>query len=229
MVWKSRKVKKAAIERFRTTWLLMGFVATLAFVFMAFEWSEYDVVVDTSLALRDVEFEEEIELLRMYDQPAPPPEPEPVSHTEVLAIVENTAEVTEGTIESSEETNRGVEVRYLPPVVEEPEVVEDIIHVSVEQMPEFPGGQAALFQFLGKNMKYPQVCQEEGIQGRVIVQFVVDRDGSITHPEVVRGVHPLLDKEALRVIGMMPKWKPGMQQLTAVRVKYTVPVNFRLQ
>ncbi len=224
-----KKSKKAAMERFRTTWLLMGFVATLAFVFMAFEWSQYDMVVDTSLALRDVEFEEEIELLRMYDQPAPPPEPEPVTHTEVLAIVENTADVPEGTVESSEETDRGVEFRYLPPVVEEPEVIEDIIHVSVEQRPEFPGGQAALFQFLNKHMKYPQVCQESDIQGRVIVQFVVDKDGSITDPEVVRSVHPLLDTEALRVIRMMPKWKPGMQQFTPVRVKYTVPVIFRLQ
>ncbi len=224
-----KKSKKAAMERFRTTWLLMGFVATLAFVFMAFEWSQYDMVVDTSLALRDVEFEEEIELLRMYDQPAPPPEPEPVTYTEVLAIVENTADVPEGTVESSEETDRGVEFRYLPPVVEEPEVIEDIIHVSVEQMPEFPGGQAALFQFLNKHMKYPQVCQESDIQGRVIVQFVVDKDGSITNPEVVRSVHPLLDTEALRVIRMMPKWKQGMQQFTPVRVKYTVPVIFRLQ
>ena len=84
-------------------------------------------------------------------------------------------------------------------------------------------------KFLGKNIKYPTISQENGVQGRVIVQFVVNRDGSIVDPVVVRGVDPYLDKEALRVISMMPKWKPGKQRGKAVRVKYTVPVMFRLQ
>ena len=84
-------------------------------------------------------------------------------------------------------------------------------------------------KFLGKNIKYPTISQENGVQGRVIVQFVVNRDGSIVDPVVVRGVDPYLDKEALRVIASMPKWKPGKQRGKEVRVKYTVPVTFRLQ
>jgi protein TonB len=96
-------------------------------------------------------------------------------------------------------------------------------------MPEFPGGQAECMKWLAKNMKYPQISQENGVQGRVIVQFVVNSDGSIVDATVVRGVDPYLDKEALRVIGMMPKWKPGMQRGKAVRVKFTLPVMFRLQ
>ena len=83
--------------------------------------------------------------------------------------------------------------------------------------------------WLGKNVNYPATAQEKGIQGRVIIQFVVERDGSITEPKVVRGVDPDLDKEALRVISIMPNWKPGMQKGKAVRVKYTLPVAYRLQ
>ena len=109
------------------------------------------------------------------------------------------------------------------------EVEEDVIHVSVEVMPEFPGGSAELLKYLSTHIKYPTMSQEMGSQGRVIVQFVVDKDGSITNPTVVRGVDAYLDKEAIRVISGMPKWKPGVQNGKKVRVKYTVPVVFRLQ
>ena len=123
-----------------------------------------------------------------------------------------------------------VEIKYRPVVVEtENEPVEDEILVTAEKMPEFPGGNGALLQYLNKNIKYPVVPQEQGIQGRVIIQFVVDKDGTITDPVVVRSVDPYLDKEALRVIKAMPKWKPGIQGARSVRVKYTVPVTFRLQ
>ena len=97
-------------------------------------------------------------------------------------------------------------------------------------MPEFPGGQQALFKYLGDNVKYPVIAQENGIQGRVICQFVVNKDGSIVDIEVVRsGGDPSLDKEAIRVIKSMPKWKPGKQRGKPVRVKFTLPVNFKLQ
>ena len=115
--------------------------------------------------------------------------------------------------------------RKLKKFMEEQEIFE-----VVEQMPEFPnGGLQGLMQFLSKNIKYPTIAQENGTQGRVTVQFVVNKDGSIVDAKVIRGVDPYLDKEALRVIGAMPKWKPGMQRGKPVRVKYTVPVMFRLQ
>ena len=118
----------------------------------------------------------------------------------------------------------------MPVEVEEEEPEEQTIFEVVEQMPEFPnGGMAGLMQFLSKNIKYPTIAQENGTQGRVTVQFVVNKDGSIVDAKVLRGVDPYLDKEALRVIGTMPKWKPGMQRGKPVRVKYTVPVMFRLQ
>ena len=112
-----------------------------------------------------------------------------------------------------------------PPKHEEESKVFDI----VEQMPSFPGGQAALFEFLSKNIRYPVVAEENGIQGRVIVTFVVERDGSITDVRVVKPVDPSLDKEAVRVTKSMPHWNPGMQNGGPVRVKFTLPVTFRLQ
>ena len=118
--------------------------------------------------------------------------------------------------------------QYLEEVVVEEEPEEEAPFMVVEDMPEFPGGQAALLDYLRKNIKYPRLSQENGVQGRVLVQFVVNKDGSIVDPEVVKSVDPLLDKEALRVISTMPKWKPGSQRGKPVRVRYTVPVNFRL-
>lgn len=115
-----------------------------------------------------------------------------------------------------------------PPPAPKPEVATKVFDV-VEEMPSFPGGQAALMSFLSSNIKYPVVAQENGVQGRVIVGFVVERDGSITDVKVMRSVDPSLDREAQRVVKAMPRWKPGKQNGSAVRVKYTVPVVFRLQ
>ena len=115
-------------------------------------------------------------------------------------------------------------------VEEKHEVVEDTkVFTSVEQMPQFPGGQVALMKYLSENIHYPVVAQENGVQGRVVVAFVVERDGSISDVHVARGVDPSLDKEAVRVVKSMPKWQPGKQNGSAVRVKFNVPVAFRLQ
>ena len=103
------------------------------------------------------------------------------------------------------------------------------VYDVVEEMPQFPGGPSALFEYLSKNVKYPVVAEENGVQGRVIVTFVVERDGSITDVRVVKSVDPSLDKEAQRVLRSMPRWIPGKQNGSAVRVKYTVPVTFKLQ
>ncbi|MBR5061377.1 MAG: M56 family metallopeptidase [Prevotella sp.] len=100
---------------------------------------------------------------------------------------------------------------------------------NVEQMPEYPGGQEELMKFLQTNVKYPKEATDKGIQGRVLVQFIVKSDGSISDAKVVREAHPLLDAEALRVVKSMPKWKPGMQSGKIVNVKYVIPVTFRLQ
>ena len=115
-----------------------------------------------------------------------------------------------------------------PPPAPKPEVSTKVFDV-VEEMPSFPGGQGALMSYLASNIKYPVVAQENGVHGRVIVSFVVERDGSISDVRVARSVDPSLDREAQRVVKSMPRWKPGKQNGSAVRVKYTVPVVFRLQ
>ena len=109
-----------------------------------------------------------------------------------------------------------------------PKEEENKVFDVVEQMPSFPGGQAALMNYLNSNIKYPVIAEENGIQGRVVVQFVVGKDGSISNVHVVKSVDPSLDKEAMRVVSSMPKWIPGKQNGSAVRVKYTLPVTFRL-
>ena len=129
---------------------------------------------------------------------------------------------------STEDNVEWVDIDDYDVVTVEPEPEEEEIFMVVEDQPEFPGGTAALLEYLRKNIKYPAICRENNIQGRVLVTFIVNKDGAIVEPEVVKSVNPSLDKEALRVISQMPNWKPGSQRGKPVRVKYTVPVNFRL-
>lgn len=228
---KVKKSPKANLETKKLTWRLLGFVAVLALMFVSFEWSTYDKKIDTSGQVQDIIAEEEIIPIteQQTTPPPPPPEPEVQKVEEVLKIVEDDVEVADVQLASSEDTNEAVEIKEVAPVVVEEEVVEEEIFQVVEEMPSFPGGMGELMKYLGSNIKYPPVAQENGIQGRVIIQFVVEKDGSVANPQVVKGVDPSLDKEALRVVKSMPKWNPGKQRGKAVRVKYTVPVTFRLQ
>ena len=207
------------------------YLLVMAVMFVAFEWSERDIKIDTSQAVADVVFEQEVEIpiTEQPEQVTPPPPVAPPTVAETLTIVDDDMDIEETDIASSEETGEAVEIKYVPVEVEEEEPVEEEIFEVVEEMPSFPGGQAALMQYLGKNIKYPTIAQENGTQGRVVCQFVVNRDGSIVDVKVIRGVDPYLDKEAVRVISSMPKWQPGKQRGKPVRVKYTVPVMFRLQ
>ncbi|MBQ8100678.1 MAG: energy transducer TonB [Paludibacteraceae bacterium] len=223
-----KKSQKASLEDKKLTYLLMGFVLVLSICYVALEWTEKEV---TKYEITDTDFliEDEIEIQQTSQDVTPPPPPPPVQEVEVLNVVEDNVETQHVEI-TSEETKE--EVVIAPPVeeVKPVEEEEEVVFVVVETMPEFPGGQAALFKYLSENVKYPVIAQENGIQGRVICQFVVNKDGSIVDVEVVRsGGDASLDKEAVRVIKSMPKWKPGKQRGKAVRVKYTVPVNFKLQ
>ena len=223
-----KKSIKASLEDKKFTYLLMGFVFVLSVCFVALEWTEKEV---TKYEVQDMDFliEDEIEIQQTSQDITPPPPPPPVQEVEVLKVVEDEKEVAHVDI-VTEDTKEDVVIA--PPVekVEEKEEDEEVIFVVVETMPEFPGGQAALFKYLSENVKYPVIAQENGIQGRVICQFVVNKDGAIVDVEVVRsGGDASLDKEAVLVIKSMPKWNPGKQRGKPVRVKYTVPVNFKLQ
>lgn len=225
----AKKSKKAAIENQRGSWLLMGLVVALSFMFVSFEWTQHDVRVAAMSVDDESIYVTELVPITFPDEKIEPPPPPKSAITDIIEIVTNSVDVVDDVSVVSDQMSDPVDIVWIPPVVEPEEVDENVIHVSVEIMPEFPGGTAALMKYLSSNIKYPAISQEVGSQGRVIVQFVVDKDGSISNPEVVRGVDAHLDREAIRVISAMPKWKPGVQNGKKVRVKYTVPVNFRLQ
>ncbi|MEE0923316.1 MAG: energy transducer TonB [Paludibacteraceae bacterium] len=222
-----KKSQHASLEDKKIIYVLMGFVFVLSLCYVALEWTEQEV---TKYEVMDDEFlfEEEVEIQQTTQETPPPPPPPAVQEVEVLNVVEDNVETE--SIEINTEDDKEEVVIAAPVEAPEEEEEEEVIFVVVETMPEFPDGQQALFKFLSENVKYPVIAQENGIQGRVICQFVVNKDGSIVDVEVVRsGGDPSLDKEAVRVIKSMPKWKPGKQRGKAVRVKYTVPVNFKLQ
>ena len=226
-----KKSPKADLEKGKTMGILMGMIVGLAVLFVGFEWSDREITIVQDQGVADIIAEEEVEITRPEDTPPPPPPPPAPAVAEVLTVVEDDVKLDDVEIVSSEDDAASAQVEaYTPPaVVEEEEESSQQIFTVVETMPQFPGGDAALLQFLAKSIKYPVIAQENGIQGRVICAFVVNRDGSIVDAEVLRGVDPSLDKEALRVIGTMPKWTPGKQRGKPVRVKYTVPITFRLQ
>ena len=166
--------------------------------------------------------------ITMPEKKTVPPPPAAVSKAEIIEIVEDDADIEEDIMVSPEDNVEWVDIDNDVDIIVEEEPEEPEVVMVVEDMPEFPGGTAALMQYLQKNIKYPAICRENNIQGRVLVTFIVNKDGAVVEPEVVKSVNPSLDKEALRVISTMPKWKPGSQRGKPVRVKYTVPVNFRL-
>lgn len=225
-----KKSPKANLEVHRNTYFLMGCVLGLSLIFFAFEWSTITKKLDETVLVQDVLAEEEIEITRREPTPPPPPPPPEPEAPEIIEVVEEKVE-TRLEIKTEDDQSQRQMQTYVPPPPPKPkqEEVTEEIFVVVEDQPLFPGGNAAMMKFLSDNIKYPVIAQENNIQGRVICNFVVERDGSITDVQVVRGVDPSLDREAVRVIQQMPRWKPGKQRGQAVRVRFTLPVVFRLQ
>jgi protein TonB len=228
-----KKTKKADLESSITPNYLMGLIVGFAVLFVGFEWGTQEVkgAIDTGIV--EIAVEEDMEITRPEDTPPPPPPPPAPVVTEVLNVVEDNVILEQQEIVSSEDNQRTAQVQtYIAPaaaVQEEEEESAQPIFAIVEDMPQFPGGEGELLKFLSSSTKYPVIAQENGIQGRVICTFTINRDGSVVDAQVMRGVDPSLDKEALRVINSMPKWTPGKQRGKPVRVKYTLPVAFRLQ
>ena len=225
-----KKSPKADLENKKSTSILIGLVVALGLTFVAFEWAEQDITVyEEALVEAVAEDEDMIEITLRDETPPPPPPPQPETVlSDIIDIQDNEAEVETTDFNSEDDEDARVEIQA-PIAPPEEEEEEQVIHIRVEKMPEFPGGQDALNRFLVRNIKYPLLAQENGIQGRVVCQFVVNSDGSIVDISVVRGVEESLDKEAIRVIKSMPKWTPGRQGGKSVRVKYTLPIRFKLQ
>ncbi|MDR2042401.1 MAG: energy transducer TonB [Tannerella sp.] len=228
-----KKSPKADLERGKGLSLLMGLVVGLAVLFVGFEWGTKEFKADTSEGITDILAEDDIEITKQEEEPPPPPPPPPAQIVaEVLNVGEDDAKVDNADLMSTEDNANAAQAEtYVPQVVEVKEEEEDENHIFtiVEEPAEFPGGQVELLTYLKNAIRYPVVAQENGIQGRVTCSFTINRDGSIVDVEVIRGVDPSLDREAMRVINAMPKWKPGKQRGKPVRVKYNLPVLFRLQ
>ena len=236
-----KKSEKASLEGDKLIYALMGFVFVLSLCYVALEWTKTEVT-KYEQADQDFQIEEELDIQQttqeMTPPPPPPPAPEVVQEVEVLNVVEDDVK-TESIEFSAEDNNTVVEIVEVKEEVKEEvkveedkreEVEENVVFKVVETMPSFPGGDAALMKFISDNVRYPAIAQENGIQGRAICQFTVEKDGSITDIQIVRSAgDETLDKEAKRVIKSMPKWSPGKQRGKAVRVSYTIPINFRLQ
>ncbi len=210
----------------------IGLAVALGLTLAAFEWSSSDAVTVAEQVTEEAVVEEDIIPVTTQDEIKPPPPPPPPPVADALTIVEDDTEIADDFDLQDTEATDASEVEFRPVEtveVEEEEETSNEVFIIVEQMPVFPGGEAALRKFLATEVKYPVIAQENGIQGRVYVKFVIAADGSVTNVEVARPFDPNLDKEAVRVVKSMPKWTPGKQRGKAVKVSYTVPINFVLQ
>ena len=212
-----KKDPKISLENKKGMFFQIGLAVTLIAVLISFEWKSYDKSNYNlgDLNLDDME-EEIIPITRQEVKPPPPPPPPP----EIIEIVEDEVEI-ENEVEIEETDTDEDEI------VEIEEDDEEFFMV-VENMPEFPGGDLALMKFIQKNVRYPAIAKEYNITGKVYVSFIVDKQGSVTNVKIVRGVDKNLDAEALRVVSLLPKYKPGKQRGKAVRVMFTIPINFTL-
>lgn len=230
------------MEERKSTNILMGLVVALASMFFFFELSSRDEIPQEAFDDDDtIYYPEEEDLMPITEQEEIPAYTPPVVNVtpEEIQIVEDDVDLEEeDKIETTEENNQIVshstgEGPATPVVaqVQGPvhvEVEDNEIHETVDHQAEFPGGEQACYEWLGKNLKYPSRCQSEGIQGRVIVKFVVEKDGSINNVTVQRSPDDDLSKEAIRVVKAMPKWKPARMGVRPVRSYFTLPVMFRL-
>jgi len=222
----TKKNPKKDLNRQMTLFLQIGLVFALTVVLVAFEWRTYEKNEFTLVSSGAVQIDEEMVQITQQEQPLEPPKP--VSPT--------TFEITDDTAAIQDEINIDIEVRpdqpapaYVPVIPEvEPEPIEEKIFTFVEEYPEFPGGDKALREFILNNLNYPEIARKTGITGTVYVQFVVEKDGSISDVKVVRGIGGGCDEEAVRVVKSMPKWKPGKQRGQPVRVYFTLPIEFKL-
>ena len=223
-----KKSPKANLENKKLMFTQIGLIISLALAWMVFEIKSYDQrEIDESLLNREVVLDEEMTEITKQEEQKPQPVELPKQTTQ-LEIVQDDVEVEDIEINADVQQTEVIE-EYVAPVIEEEEVVEQEIFQIVEEMPEYPGGEKKLLEYVGKSVKYPQIARESGIQGRVFVNFVIEPDGSVSNVKVLRGIGGGCDEEAMRVIKSMPKWKPGKQRGKAVRVTYTLPVNFKLQ
>ena len=226
-----KKSPKADLTKTVTLFREIGLIVALGVLFLAFEWQSKEKSSSIFDNQEVVVIEEEI-IPITQEQPVQPQEmPKIPVLSDAIDIVDDNIEVEDAVFSFEDDASIGVEVVDYIATVEEEVIEEEAIPFAlVEHKPSFQGGDANEFtKWVNKNLVYPEIAKENGIQGRVILQFTVDTDGSVKNVKVVRGVDSSLDQEAVRIVSRSPKWTPGRQRDRAVKVSYTFPVIFQLR
>lgn len=229
---KTKKSPKADLENKRVLFIEIGLVIALSIVLGAFEYKTYDRNV--SMITADIQqiIEEEQIPITMETPPPPPEAPKTPVLSDAIEIVDDDIVIEEDIfIETEDDASFAVEIRDYIEYEEEEAVEEEEIPLAiVEEKPSFMGGDENTFtKWVHERIIYPEVAKENGVQGRVVLTFIVDADGYVKNVTVLRGVDPSIDKEAVRVVSSSPRWKPGRQRDKAVRVRYNFPLNFQLR
>lgn len=226
-----KKTPKANLENKRLLFVELGAVVTLAIVYFAFSVGTTEKQVATLDAGTQQVIEEEFVPVTQETPPPPPEAPKIPVLSDQIDIVDDEVKVDDNIINLEDDDELGVEIMDYVEGPEEEEIEEEAIPFQlVETKPSFMGGDANQFsKWVATRLVYPEIAKENGVQGRVMLQFRVEADGRVTNVKVIRGVEPSIDKEAVRVVSSSPKWSPGKQRDRAVPVTYTFPVYFQLR
>ena len=226
-----KKSEKANLENKKLLFLEIGLIISLLIVYIALEWTSKETNTAVLEDNTEILIEEEIISTNMETPPPPPAAPKMPVLSDQIDIVDDEIELEDDMFMNLEDdSSLGVEIMDYVEVQEEVVEEEAIPFQLVEEKPSFQGGDANQFsKWVNSRLVYPEIAKENGVSGRVTLQFTVEKDGSVTKVRVLRGVDPSLDKEAVRVVSMSPKWKPGKQRDRAVPVTYTFPVIFQLR
>lgn len=232
-----KKSDKANLDMHRTTGFLLGLIMALALLFTAFEYTSRPAAIDEDDSMLD-DVTEDLALTSAVDtrdmiSAAPTPASKAITQNvkEADSKADNAdkmAPITSKLVigEGEGVTRDATVTEALPQITTEKQ--DTAVLRTVEQLPEFPGGIVQFMKWLTRNLRYPPEAQRQKIQGKVVVSFIVNKDGSIASPTVVTSANPLLDREAMRVIRMMPRWKPGLDDGKPCRTMFAIPVNFQL-
>ncbi len=226
-----KKSKAADLEKRKGMFSTIGLVVTLAIVLVAFEWTKgEDKGIDENV-VSEIEFEDDMMQITRREEPKPEPKPEQPKVAEVLDIVDDDVEIDDD-FDFDMEATENTEYDFTSMMGDDDEEIEEEeVFYIVEDMPTFNGGDPAteFRKYIAQNLQYPEIAAENGVSGRVIVQFAVNKFGKVVDAKIVRSVDSALDKEAVRVVISSPKWTPGKQRGKAVKVLFTFPINFVLQ
>ncbi len=225
-----KKSPGADLESKKNMFFLFGLVISLGLTLLAFEWTGKPKKAEDLGIIQTQNVEEEMTPLTREPEVKPPLLPPPAT-VEVLNIVDNDIEIEDELeiLDTEADDNTIIDIAPVIAQKKEEEVEEEIFFNIIEDPAEFPGGEKALYKFIYDNVEYPRIAAENGVEGKVIIRFVVDEQGNATNAEVIRPVDNNLDKEALRVINKLPKFRPGKQRGKAVKVYYLSTITFRLE